>query len=381
MQKYRDFSLDFVRAAAILLIIFFHYNCATVRIISNEVTLSNYYGNASDLGVSMFFVLSGASLMLSTQFKFSIKHFYKKRFFAIFPLFWTIYILVVLAMAIILQTNYFVGLNRLSFLLTIVGLDGFLLYKIPNYYLIGEWFLGCIIILYAVFPVLKYLFDKNRYVLLAASFATSILIERFCHLDMELMRFPLFRLCEFVFGMYFVTTCRPPASLQQNYIVPLAVMMTVLSTLLFIFRDDLFMMLIIRGMLAFVILTVFASVFKKYIPVKGVYFLGSCSYAAFLSHHVILTKIVEHYRNILTIPYYNYAIFFLTVIIIYAFSFVITRFVQALMRYLSTGMKQATLETLEKGQPGVGIQPITAAEPSESQVAPYMAAEGRVDSC
>jgi peptidoglycan/LPS O-acetylase OafA/YrhL len=183
VQNYRNFSLDFVRGLSVLLIIFFHYNCATVRIISNELTLFSYYRYAGIIGVSMFFILSGAALTLSTQNNYSIVSFYKKRFMAIFPLFWATYIFIVFAISIINQSSPFVDKYPPTFILTIFGIDGLLLYKIPNYYLIGEWFLGCIIVLYILFPAIRFLFNKNKYLLLISSLAFCIILEKFYNID------------------------------------------------------------------------------------------------------------------------------------------------------------------------------------------------------
>jgi peptidoglycan/LPS O-acetylase OafA/YrhL len=158
----RYFPLDCIRALSILLIIFFHYNCATERFSTTNFVFFPAHVVTGNIGVSLFFLLSGASLMLSTQSNYSPISFYKKRIRSIFPLFWTTYILFVLSSVIIFHPNLsFHKKNPLTFALTILGLDGFLLYKIPNYYIIGEWFLGCILILYATFPVIRYLFNKG----------------------------------------------------------------------------------------------------------------------------------------------------------------------------------------------------------------------------
>ena len=134
MQINRNFSLDFIKGVSILLIIYYHYNCAIVRIISNELVLSNYYGFTSPIGVSLFFILSGASLTLSTKENYSIFSFFRKRFLSIFPLFWMTYILATFANSLLFQYNHFAGKNPLTFFLTIFGIDGFLFLKIPNYY-------------------------------------------------------------------------------------------------------------------------------------------------------------------------------------------------------------------------------------------------------
>lgn len=41
-----------------------------------------------------------------------------------------------------------------TLILTFFGVDGYFLYAIPNYYRIGEWFLGGVIMLYLLYPIL-----------------------------------------------------------------------------------------------------------------------------------------------------------------------------------------------------------------------------------
>ena len=60
--------------------------------------------------------------------------------------------------------------NRLSIILTFLGMDGYFLYLRPNYYILGEWFLGAIVILYFVYPLILTLFKKSTPALLIISF-------------------------------------------------------------------------------------------------------------------------------------------------------------------------------------------------------------------
>jgi peptidoglycan/LPS O-acetylase OafA/YrhL len=320
MNQHRDFSLDFVRGISVLLIIFYHYNCAIVSTISNDLTLFKYYGYSGTLGVSMFFILSGASLALSTQSNYSLASFYKKRFFAIFPIFWAAYILIVMSNAIIFQSNPFVGRNPLTFLLTILGIDGFLWYKIPNYYLIGEWFLGCIIILYILFPIIKIIFNKNKYLLLFLSFIFCTFLDKFYALDMLLLRFPLFRIFEFIFGMYFVTFLKRNSH-RRDYIL---LLISTLGILLFFWFEsycNLFVSNAILGILFFVFLSISLKLHENYIPKKAISFLSKYSYVAFLLHHVMIEKILIYSRNHFLITNYNFIIFLATLILVYSISF------------------------------------------------------------
>jgi len=331
MKKYRNFSLDFVRSVSVLFIIFFHYNCATVRIISDDLTLFKYYGYTGSIGVSMFFILSGAALTLSTQNNYSLVSFYKKRFMAIFPLFWASYIVVVFAMSIILHASPFVGKNQLTFLLTIAGVDGLLSYKISNYYLIGEWFLGCIIILYILFPAIRFFFNKNKHIVLATSLAFCVMLEKVYNADMNLLWFPLFRIFEFIFGMYFVSLFNNNSH-KQNYILLLSVTVSIAAFFFFPLHDNIFFSNAIPGILFFVFLVSVSKIFEKYLPKKTINFLSKYSYVAFLLHHVILVQVVTFSKNILLLPYYNYGIFSVTLFAIYLFSYAFYSALRGILR-------------------------------------------------
>ena len=51
---------------------------------------------------------------------------------------------------------------------SLVGLDGYLAYRNANYYILGEWFLGAIILLYILYPVLLWAFNKSELLTTAA---------------------------------------------------------------------------------------------------------------------------------------------------------------------------------------------------------------------
>ncbi len=332
MQKNRDFSLDFIRGIAILVIIFYHYNSAAVRItLDGGTTLFQYNSYAGTIGTTMFFILSGASLFLTTQNNFSLISFYKKRFLSIFPLFWATYILLVLLKTVAALPNPFVDRNPLTFILTILGVDGFFLYKMPNYYMIGEWFLGCVIILYCLFPVIRFLFRKNKHLLLAASFLLCIILENTYNLDMMLNRLPLFRVFEFVFGMYFVAACTNTSAKQNRLYLLFS---TTGITVLFLsgFAGSLSTLNSVMGILFFVSLSTLVKLCEKHIPRKPINFLSTYSYAAFLLHHVILFRILTYANNSLLLANYNWPIFFFTLFIVYLFSYVFYSSVRILLR-------------------------------------------------
>lgn len=321
MRPHRNIHLDFIRGISVLFIIFLHYTFATSRIVSSNLILVPHYDTIGSLGVSMFFILSGASLALSTKDHFSLLQFYKKRFSAIFPLFWSTYILVVFTDSLLSQTARFVDRNPYSFILTILGFDGFFLYKGPNFYVIGEWFLGCIIILYALFPALRYLLHKNKYLLLFSSFVLCIIIEKFYNFDMEIVRFPLFRIFEFVFGMYFVTAS---STLSKKSTLGLLVATLPVSISIFWFGlyNNIFISNAILGICCFVFLTTFSTLCENCLPKKIISFFSKYSFIAFLLHHVLIIKIVTLAKNNFLLNEYTPLFFIITVFCIYLVSFI-----------------------------------------------------------
>ncbi len=221
---------------------------------------------------------------------------------AIYPLFWVTYILLAVPIALLLPAKYFSGKNPVSLFLTVIGLDGFLVYKIPNYYLIGEWFLGCIIILYVFFPVIHHLFHRNKHWLMALSLVGTVFLERIYNLDMPLQRFPLFRLAEIVFGMYFISLYRTRL-LEWGRLSSFFLMLLPLAGILVILKlglnSSIFVSSILIGLLAFVFLTALARSLEGYLPKTFIRFVSKYSYAAFLVHHIIISGTVSYSRNYL----------------------------------------------------------------------------------
>ena len=110
------------------------------------------------VGVGLFFILSGASMYYAYSNKnISIFQFYKKRFISIYPMFW---------IALFFSSGFsllmYGGMTDdglIPFLVTILGMDGYfsalgILHS--GFFKAGEWFLGCIIIIYFFIPFLIY---------------------------------------------------------------------------------------------------------------------------------------------------------------------------------------------------------------------------------
>lgn len=164
----RIIGIDIIRLMACLFVCIVHFNasvcgwCNGVFLNPNSIVPNYLLGNRvylGTLGVSLFFLISGASLTLSTKPSGKVIGFYRKQILNIYPQFW-------IAFAAATFFDFFLnkGMNYqkgANIIISFSGLDGYLnsLSLVPwEFYKVGEWFLGCIILIYMVFPfVLRFL--------------------------------------------------------------------------------------------------------------------------------------------------------------------------------------------------------------------------------
>lgn len=157
----RIFALDGIRCLATLSILTFHFNLLTAELGTAEpvgfLTFAN--GSMGHFGVPLFFILSGYSLQLRWAGRFAWKPYLKSRFLSILPAYWLGFGVLFLYTDILHGAlNPDIPLGNLAF--TAIGMDGYLAGVVPTFYKIGEWFVGCILLLYFCFPLLQKALEK-----------------------------------------------------------------------------------------------------------------------------------------------------------------------------------------------------------------------------
>lgn len=163
-SKPRIAGYDLIRVLACFFVIVVHFNAALcnyqngIFLYSNEIFPNFYFREKiylGTLGVVLFFILSGASLTLSTKQNTGAFCFYSKRILSVYPAFWIAFLT-----ATFVDFLYNKGMavaNPWGLLSSITCMDGYfhqLGLISSEYYKLGEWFLGCIILLYLLFPII-----------------------------------------------------------------------------------------------------------------------------------------------------------------------------------------------------------------------------------
>jgi peptidoglycan/LPS O-acetylase OafA/YrhL len=87
-MKNRILVLDSLRGLACLSVVLFHFTSKYAEIFESKLTTNFIDFKYGGIGVSFFFIISGFVIFLSIKNVRSAKHFLKKRFLRLYPIFW-----------------------------------------------------------------------------------------------------------------------------------------------------------------------------------------------------------------------------------------------------------------------------------------------------
>ena len=166
MKKQRLFYLDLIRAVALVCILVIHFNAAVTgyftlpsKLFGSVLPFNIYLG---DFGSSLFFMVSGAALQYTSPGQgrepLNLARFYQKRAKAVYPMFWLAWC-IFFPIRFVTKPGYYAAAKTPSLLLTVLGLDNFAQAAglvTMDFACVGEWFLGSILFLYLLFPLLRW---------------------------------------------------------------------------------------------------------------------------------------------------------------------------------------------------------------------------------
>lgn len=152
MQKIHE--IDFIRVISTLGIVIFHFSLANK---SCRFLIEYGAGDYGTIFVNVFFMVSGFCLYCNNR-EINRLYFWK-RIKSIFPMFYIAYGIIFVRFVSAYGKFFFLDVKK-PLILTLFGMDGYFLYKGTNYYILGEWFLGAILLIYFLYPLLLYCIEK-----------------------------------------------------------------------------------------------------------------------------------------------------------------------------------------------------------------------------
>lgn len=285
-MKKRVAAFDFIRVCALFLIIVYHLDIASIPGM-------NAIG---PVGVGLYLMLSGAVLMYiygdNSETCWGVWRgvdFYKRRYLTLMLPFYIAYIIVWLWNRII-NVPLTQGVSSWKIVFTMIGMDGFLSYKIPTFYLIGEWFLGCIILYYLAFPTLELLIRQcPLFLILVTSFLFDRMIQNYTW-EMPILWNPIVLAPNFVFGMYFTKYLKDKVKINVACLAILGYIWYYLkppglATMYILTVSTIFLFLVLFYVGTQINNLCTASIVNK---------LSKYSYGIILFHHVVFSNLLRY---------------------------------------------------------------------------------------
>lgn len=293
MKNNYRIEYDFIRIISALIVVCYHYSVILTNM--GYMGFCNFFcriGNIAlpKIAVYIFFMLSGATLWIGNT-NVSLKQFYLKRAKSIYPLFWCCYF-PLLVLKLFIDKSFFIGKNPILFILSVLGIDGYFSYLHPNFYIIGEWFLGGIIILYLLFPVISFCMKKNQFIVLSASFVLFLFTIFFNLWEIDISRNLIVILLFFILGIFFENN---HVVIEENRVKCLIFSISLFFLSVFLQANTL-IVIFLQTVSSFIIFYLFFNYLKSFLLGKiysVIQSLGSITYIIFLIHHVIL-KFLTH---------------------------------------------------------------------------------------
>lgn len=326
-KKERLIYLDYIRALSILIIITYHFSVGLNVGVNTDAFYINIFNKGfwGLFGVALFFLISGASLIYNYDNKLDVKEYYKKRFLGIYPAYWIAYTIVFLYSFCKYKGLVWNGpISKIIF--SFLGMDGYLAPYFQTFGLIGDWFVGAIVLIYMLFPLYRKLMKKSPKIFFVISTMVFLLITIFQPFKMPVNRDLFVSSYMFILGMYFITYVKNIKKSQVLFALVLGII-----CLKFAQTSTMNLALLLSNLSAFFFLVVFSKIFvKSNIPIieNIVKYISKNCYYLFLLHHYIIVEIESYFKTVMLDKYGTLIVYILSWIIILILSkllFVITK--------------------------------------------------------
>ena len=314
-------AFDLMRVVAFALIILYHLLVQLqIEGIYPAETVSKFYAtpnmHIATLAVSIFFMLSGASLYCSTKEGMSIKKFYKKRLLRLLiPFYIVVFVYDIFRIVISgsISAVFNPAVPKWRIILTLLGLDEWIsMHGIVTFSCgVGEWFLGLLIVIYCLFPLIKILVDKYPKLFFVIVSSIYIIFIYNDHLTIPIHQSFIPKCFEFILGIYIYKYLKNIKEKSYWLItVPLFVFFATSGTVLNINNG---LKITIVAITFFISFTYIEDVLSdKLMKVIGV--IASYTYEVYLVHHIYIYRLTPVLAPYIINKYRVIALFILEII-------------------------------------------------------------------
>ena len=291
-KRERILYFDFIRTVCAFYIMVYHF-CVSLNPAAHSGFVKYLENPQMALAiVKVFFMLSGALLFYNNCDTGKPKNFYYKRFKSIYPMYYIAFIPCFIV-KVIMENKLFYAGNPIKLLLSLFGVDGyFFVVSSPNYYQVGEWFLGVIIFIYILYPLILRLYKKSALLTLALVFClyATAFIKNLFTVDPSINIFSC--LASFFTGIIFIDNKDILLKNKFSLIISAVVIVLLLTVKLPFIPYDI--IIFATAICMFIILSFIGNAVMKSKPLcKTFTALSAISYAVFLVQHKVVMAVVR----------------------------------------------------------------------------------------
>lgn len=275
----------------------------------------------------------------------SLKTFYYRRAKALYPSFWLAFIIAYVYLHLHNVCTFDFSAHPERILLSVIGMDGYCsLWGVQTFYILGEWFLGLIILFYLVFPILRIGVKKHpaftTLVIMLLYIGTNVTFPLFPHPTTAVADLVLtVRLPELLFGMLFIRYIKT----VPKWAIGLSITYLITQQVVQPLKDSWAVTLV--GIAMYFLLVALAQCVVKIKPAEATFrFLSRISYEIFLVHHVIIQQVFG-YINPSSLNRLNAAILFF---IVFCSILIVSKLLQSLSKLCQKTVHYVLIERCQK---------------------------------
>ena len=205
-------TMDLFRVLSFAVVVFYHFFMETYQYhkFGWDIWRDVQFGNINIVvtAVSMFFMVSGAGLTFSClrkEGKIDWWTWYMKHFLHLMIPFYLAYILTVGGTILATRSlEHFQGKGLWRIIFTLIGMDGYLsVHGVGTFYLaVGEWFFGCLVVFYLLYPLLFRMMQKYGSSIMAGAAVLVLAFTFWYHGDVPLRMLMIVKIFDFLMGIY-----------------------------------------------------------------------------------------------------------------------------------------------------------------------------------
>lgn len=308
--------VDTIRVLSTLEIVLFHYACVFFTNPNVQEFANKYFGGIGHFGVAAFFGISGYLVVNSLDHSKSVLDFYRRKIIRVILPFTAIYVLAIIGLKILSMINFqWIPIN-FSFAMVVglvpIDINVTKFFGIPHLFITGEWFIGTLIWLYLIAPLVYKFLRKNVPLAMIGIIIVACISEKFfmnfqtLDLIFNVQTIFLVRLPEFALGMALFIYKDKIFQNAPRLIIILATLGMILYTtsqnvevpvicLKYFFGAGTDLHWILAMLLVVYMSFIIADFLNKTFPkaMKSINGFKDISYMIILSHHVIIYLIAK----------------------------------------------------------------------------------------